>query len=253
MRSSPCVPRITTWSPGATVDPGHVDRHHVHRHGADDRRAPPADEHGAAAAEPAVEAVGVAGGHDRDPARRLGPEPRAVPDALAGAQALHGDDAARERHGRRDRQRRGERRRHDAVQQQARAHGVEPHARVAQQRRAVGGVPVRTAARRSDATIPRARSKRRRCSSNSGDSGSSAVAKCVYTASSSRFGLREQLGQRAPQVVVAEPEPVHPGIDLQVVRQARPGGAPPPPARRAPRRASKSSASAGSRRGRRGR
>ena len=51
------------------VDAGDVDGQHVHADRADDRRAPAAHQHGAAAFEPAVEAVGVAGGHD---GQRLG-------------------------------------------------------------------------------------------------------------------------------------------------------------------------------------
>ena len=51
---------------------GDVDGDHVHRHGADDRHAPAANQHVAAAAQPRVEAVGVAGRHDGDGPRRVG-------------------------------------------------------------------------------------------------------------------------------------------------------------------------------------
>ena len=52
------------------VEAGDVGHQHVHAHRADDRRAAAADQHGAAAGEPQVEAVGVAGRHDRDRRRR---------------------------------------------------------------------------------------------------------------------------------------------------------------------------------------
>ena len=54
---------------GRDVEPGDVDHDHVHAHGADDRHALAADEHRRAAGQARVEAVGVAGGNDRDRAR----------------------------------------------------------------------------------------------------------------------------------------------------------------------------------------
>ena len=74
---------ITTSSPGDDVEAGDVGHQHVHAHRADDRRAAAANQHRAAAGEPQIEAVGVAGRHDRDRRRPLGGEPRAVADAFA--------------------------------------------------------------------------------------------------------------------------------------------------------------------------
>src|SRR3954454_4902764 len=51
---------------GRHVEAGHVGHQHVHVHRADDRRAASADDCGAAAGEPQVEAVGISGGDDRD-------------------------------------------------------------------------------------------------------------------------------------------------------------------------------------------
>ena len=61
IRSAPCSPMMTTSSPGDDVHLGHVNHHHVHAHGADDRHAPPTDQHVTAAAETGVEAIGVPG------------------------------------------------------------------------------------------------------------------------------------------------------------------------------------------------
>ena len=192
--SSPCRPMITTSSPGLHVtQPGDVHGHHVHRHCADDGRATAADEHRAAARQARIETVGVAGGHDGNRPRRVGRELPAVADALARPQALHGHHAAGQRHRRRERQGRRQRRRHDAVEQQARPHRVVPHARVAQRGRAVGRVtdPRPPAQPRQVAS---AASKRVRCSSKSGLSGTSALAKCVETPSSWRCGLASTAG-----------------------------------------------------------
>ena len=60
--------------------------------GADHARAAAADEGHAAALEPRVEAVGVAGGHDGDPRRPFGDEARPIADDLAGADVLHGNE-----------------------------------------------------------------------------------------------------------------------------------------------------------------
>ena len=44
------------------LDAGDVDHHHVHGHGADDRRAAAANQHAAAAGEAQVDAISVPGG-----------------------------------------------------------------------------------------------------------------------------------------------------------------------------------------------
>ena len=95
MRSSPCDADDHDFVAGRDVQAGDVGHQHVHAHRADDRRAAAADQHRAAAREPQVEAVGVAGRNDGDRRRPLGREPHAVADALAGAHALHRDDPAR--------------------------------------------------------------------------------------------------------------------------------------------------------------
>ncbi len=84
------------------VRAGHVRHQHVHAHRTDDRRAAAANQHGAAAGEPQIQAVGVAGRHDRDGGRTLGRESRAVAGDLARPQPLHGDDPAAQRHHRRE-------------------------------------------------------------------------------------------------------------------------------------------------------
>ena len=104
------------------VEAGDVDHQHVHAHRADDRRAAAANQHGAAAGEPQVEAVGVAGRHDGDRRRPLGGEARAVADASR----RRARPSPRRRGCASDitgveRQRRRQRRRHDAVEQEARA------------------------------------------------------------------------------------------------------------------------------------
>ena len=94
MRSPPCAPEDHHLVAGRRRRARDVDHHHVHAHGADDRRAPAAHEHVAAPGEPRVEAVGVAGGHDRDLRGTLGHEPRAVAHDFARPHALDRDDAA---------------------------------------------------------------------------------------------------------------------------------------------------------------
>ena len=97
IEASACVTDDDDLIARRDVGAGHVDHRHVHAHRADDGHAAAADEHVAAAGEPEVEAVRVAGGHDGD-RPRLGHRRRdAVADALAGAQALHRDDPAVER------------------------------------------------------------------------------------------------------------------------------------------------------------
>ncbi len=220
--SSPCSPRITTSSPGATssrpvtstvimsIDTAPTIGTRRPRISTD-----------AAAAQPRVEAVGIARRHDGDRARRVRAEAPCRSRRLRRAAGpsppttrLVSDITGRER------QRRRERRRHDPVEQQPGPHGVEPHARVAQQRGAVAGVTTAPARQASSSTAgARARSARA-ASSNSALSGTSADAKCVYTASSRRFGLASTGGSVRRRLSWRKPEAVHAGVDLQVVADA---------------------------------
>ena len=131
-----------------------------------------------------------------------------------------------ERQRRLERQRRHQRRRHDAVEQQSRADGVEPDALVAQQRRAVGGVGVRGAqaefggdlARRDEVLLL----EREVLALGLVGRGEMGVQRF-----DAQRGRLEDGRQRAAQVVVAQAEPVHAGVDLDVAaehRLARGGG-----------------------------
>ena len=64
------------------------------------------------------------------------------------------------------------------------------------------------------------RSNRRRCTSNSGESGIVGGREVRVDGVELEVRAREQLRQRAAQVVEAEPEPVHAGVDLQVIADA---------------------------------
>ena len=83
MRSSPCDADDHDLVARRDVQAGDVGDQHVHADRADDRRAAAADQHRAAAGEAQIEAVRVAGRHDRDRRRPIGGEPRAVADDLA--------------------------------------------------------------------------------------------------------------------------------------------------------------------------
>src|SRR5687768_16030248 len=72
------------------ADLGDIHRDHVHRHGADDGHALPADQYVAAPGQPGVETIGVASGNDGDRTRRVRMEPPPVADAFAWTQPLHG-------------------------------------------------------------------------------------------------------------------------------------------------------------------
>ncbi len=126
--------------------------------------------------------------------------------------------------------RRRNRRRNDPVQQQTRPHAVVPHAGVAKQRGAVRRVDVRS---RRAAEI---RALRAAVDFD--------VASALLESNALLFEQRavgivggremrvdrgeleiralEQLRKRAPQVVEPETEPVHAGVDLQVIRQRSP-------------------------------
>ena len=67
---------------------GHVDRHHVHRDGADDRHAASSNEHLPVLAEPQVETIRVARRYDRDCGRTMRIEPAPVADRFPGREAL---------------------------------------------------------------------------------------------------------------------------------------------------------------------
>jgi hypothetical protein len=130
-----------------------------------------------------------------------------------------GGDAARQGHHGRQRDRRSERRRHDAVEQEPRPHAVEPHARVAHHRGAVGGVPE---------AWPRAQRL---------EIGEDPIEALALFVEECRCGVvrgrevgedgveieilaAEQIGKGAAQVVEAKPEPVHARVDLQVIANA---------------------------------
>src|SRR5690606_22698149 len=74
----------------------HVDGEHVHRDGADDRRAAAAHQHHAAAGQARIEAVGVAGRHDRDRPRLVGRPAQAIAGAFAAADPFDRDDTTRQ-------------------------------------------------------------------------------------------------------------------------------------------------------------
>ncbi len=182
----------------------------------------------AAAGDAEVDAVSVAGGNDGRGHGRIGLEAKSVAHAFAGADALYRDHAAGERHDRRQRDGRCERRRHDAVEHQAGAHQVVPDARVAQRGRAVGGmdqnlsIPVRSGFSRAY-LIDCLQRRLEVCTLLVEERLLRLVGrrKVRVDRVEPQVGAREQFRQRAPQVVVAEAEAVHPRVDLQVVAQRR--------------------------------
>ena len=129
------------------------------------------------------------------------------------------------RHHRLERNRRRQRRRHDAVEQQAGPDAVEPDARVAQQRGAVRRVAIERARLTSVALAAQLVDLRQRAIESHALLVEQRAAGIVGGREVRVDGLelevlaREQLRQRAAQVVEPESEPVHAGVDLQVVAQ----------------------------------
>ena len=78
------------------VEPRHVDRRHVHADRADNRGAAASDQHPAVPGQAAIEAVGVAGGHDGDRHRTIDAAMQTVADPLAGPDPLHVHDTGME-------------------------------------------------------------------------------------------------------------------------------------------------------------
>ena len=157
-------------------------------------RAAAADQHEAAVLEPAIEAISVTGGNDSQGHGAIGGESAAVADALARRARLSPRRPGWSATSPASADRRCQRRRHQAVEQQARA------AR-SRTRRASRAAARRSSRRDAGAGRRRARrasrhaaSNRVRCVSNSLWPGSSAVPKCVCTASSARFALASSSG-----------------------------------------------------------
>ena len=146
---------------------------------------------------------------------------RAVADRFARPQALRRDDTADEPHRRPHRERRRERRRRNTVEQQARTHGIEPDAGVAEQGGAVGGVPAD--AGNADAVE---RSQRvcegRALRVHERVLGVFRGREVRVDAVEPQVRTDQQLAQGSSQVVMPEAEPVHAGVDLQVVADPRP-------------------------------
>src|SRR5947207_13949028 len=76
------------------LQPRYIDHRHIHAHAADDGYALSAYEHHGPAGHAPIEAVGVAGGDDRDGARPVAHGVQAVAGALARARALGVPDTA---------------------------------------------------------------------------------------------------------------------------------------------------------------
>jgi len=102
------------------------------------------------------------------------------------------------------------------VEQESRPHAIEPHARIAHHRGAVGGVPeARPRAQRLQIGEDPIEAlallvEERRCGVVRGrEVGEDGVEIEILAA--------EQIGQGTPQVVEAKPEPVHARVDLQVI------------------------------------
>jgi hypothetical protein len=103
---------------------GDIDRNHVHRHAAGQRRALSADQHRCAVGNAARQAIAIAGGHNRQARGALRAPHTPVADALAGRDFAQRDHSAFERHCRPQAELRSalcSERRHP-VQRQARPH-----------------------------------------------------------------------------------------------------------------------------------
>ena len=169
--------------------------------------------------EAAVEAVGVAGGNDGQRLGRGGDVARAVADALADAHPLHGDHAARQRHRRREREASppaaAAPRRRATVPGRTRS----PHVRESRRHAALLAACTSRGVAPSRRHRRRAASKRRRCVSNNVVLGFVSGGEVGVD----RLDLQRRVGedrrQRAPQVVVAEAEPVQAGVDFEVAAQ----------------------------------
>ncbi len=172
-----------------------------------------------AAAKTGVEAIGVPGRDHCNLRRSRGAETQSVADALGRADALDRDDPARKGHHGAQRQRHAERRRHQPVEQQSRPHEVEPHALVAQQRGAVGGVAYRRRQPERDERPARLVEPQALVGEDRVFTVLGSRKVRVHPAHLEVRAARDR-GHRAIELIVAEPEPVHAGVDLQVARQA---------------------------------
>ena len=236
IRSSPWAPSSTTSSPACTAPSGpDVDHHLVHRHHADDRVPPAADEHllaargRAARNTPSAYPIGQRG-DDACRARRGGAARRR---SARRPRTGFTKDTSRGERGRPGAARRGRRsagRRRDAVDGDAAAHEVVAGGRVGD-----GGRPSwprGASARRCPAAASVGQRRRRSassCAAVNGSSGSSATAKWVHTPVEAQARVRRRSagpGRRAS--AGRRTDPVHAGVDLEVHRA-------PAAARRRPR------------------
>jgi hypothetical protein len=206
----------TTAAISRYVETGHIGHHHVHGDGTDNRRPPATNQHGAAPLEAHVQAIGITSRNDGDPCgcRRL--ELDAVADPFTGAHAFDGDHTAAQRHHGSERNGGGKRRRDQAIEQQARPDAVVPDARIAEQRGTVARVSIpwppaerRNILERVFEPCPLLREQRRSGIVRRGEVR-------VYRVEFEPLA-GQQLRQGTTQVVVAKPQSVHAGIDLEVI------------------------------------
>ena len=255
IRSSPDDPMSTNSSPPSTGGPGHVgDVGHdgVHRHVADQRDPPPADQRARAIRQGPRPAVAVAERQRRDPTRASRPERRAVADPGPGRQVRDADRAGDQRQDRSQASPRSpatspHRREligHDAVDRQPGPDAVVGDGVPGQERRARRDMPDRQV---DPGCAMAAAAASNRATWAAVPVASSTAWKWVHRPASATPGRTGDERGGRHQVVAGQAAPAEPGLDLEMDaegparRPARPrrGRSRPALADRRPRRRSR--------------